>query len=222
MKTNTKKSLLCTIVLFVAFIVFTVCVKLADVAAIGPEGSSVGLSSINGALFNLTGFSETLYKLTKAVGLLCYAMAGVLVLYALWQCIQRKSLLKLDKDLYVLGGFYVIWLAVYVLFEKVVINYRPVIIHPEEGLEGSYPSSHTLLAVAICLTTVMEIRMHVKKTGMQKLLCAVCLLIMAFEVIGRMLCGCHWLTDIVGGIILGSALVSLYCTGISFVKENTK
>ena len=130
-----------------AFAIWTVLVCCADVQMIGPEGSSVGFAAVNGAFHNLTGVHWTLYTITDWLGLVPIGTALGFAVLGLVQLIQRKALRKVDRSILALGGFYLAVMAFYVLFEKAVVNYRPVLI--EGVLEASYPSSTTMLALSI-------------------------------------------------------------------------
>ena len=60
----------------------------------------------------------------------------------------------------VLGGFYIVVMAMYLLFEEVVINYRPVLI--DSNLEASYPSSTTMLALCVLPTAMMQLKSRIR------------------------------------------------------------
>ena len=52
-----------------------------------------------------------------------------------------------------------------------------------------------------------------------------CVIFTAFMVVGRLVCGVHWFTDILGGLIFSVAMILLYCFANNFVdlkKEKTK
>lgn len=204
-----KKNLLIGAGLLVLFVIFTILVKTVDVKTIGRQGTDVGMATVNEAFRNATGYHKNLYRATEVVGYLAFAVIAVFGLIGLWQLIQRKSLWKVDRDILVLGGFYVVVLGCYVLFEKLVINYRPIC-DGDETLEASYPSSHTLLFVAVMATAIMQIAKRVRKMQMRAVLMVACVMVGGFVIIGRAMCGVHWLTDIIGGLILAAALVWLY------------
>ena len=187
-----------------AFLLWTVAVSWIDVQPIGPQGSVVGFASLNGLVHSLTGVHMKLYTITDWLSLVPVAFGLGFALTGLWQWIKRKSILKVDCDILLLGVFYVVVLAVYLLFEKVVINYRPVLI--EGVLEASYPSSTTVLVLCIMPTAVMRLRSHAQKKGIIMAITA----FTVFMVIGRLLSGVHWVTDIIGGILLSAGLVLLY------------
>ena len=130
------------------------------------------------------------------------------MILGLVQLIHRKSLLKVDRSILVLGGFYVVVLVFYVLFEKVVINYRPVLI--DGNLEVSYPSSTTMLALCVIPTAIMQLNTRIKNTNLRKIVAYVLVALAVFMVVCRLISGVHWLTDIIGGILLSAGLVTLY------------
>jgi len=203
-----KKTLLFSCLFFVLFAIWTAAVKLVDVKAIGPDGSSVGFASINGFFSELLGYNGLFYELTEILGLLPLAVIGCFGLLGAYQLIKRKSLLKVDSDILILGIFYVFVLAVYVLFEVVVINRRPVLM--DGVLEASYPSSHTLLALCVMLTAEMQLRTRLASEKLRNASSVCIFCIIAVTVIGRLLSGVHWFTDIVGGVLFSIGAVLLY------------
>ncbi len=193
-----------SILIFVFFLIYTVLVKFTGVAAIGPKGSVVGFAGLNGAFENNFGFNEAFYKLSEYFGYAALGVAACFAFMGLYQLITRKKLKKVDREILLLGNLYVAVIVFYALFEFVIINYRPVIL--EEELEASYPSSHTMLAVTVLVSALMTVGNYIKN---EKLLIAVrCFLIVLCGaiVIFRFLSGVHWVTDIVGGLILSAAL----------------
>ena len=187
-----------------AFLLWTVAVRRIDVQPIGPQGSVVGFATLNGLVHSFTGVHMLLYTITDWLSLMPVAFGLGFALTGLWQWIKRKSILKVDCDILLLGVFYVVVLAVYLLFEKVVINYRPVLI--EGVLEASYPSSTTVLVLCIMPTALMQLRSRFPQKGIAMAITA----FTVFMVIGRLLSGVHWVTDIIGGILLSTGLVLLY------------
>lgn len=210
MKKRNKKNFGIAIGLLVAFVVWTIAVRYLDVQAIGPEGSSVGLATLNGFFHNLTGAHMQIYTITDWLGLvpLCFVMGFAFL--GLIQLIKRRSLFKVDYSILVLGGFYVIVMAAYVFFEIFVINYRPVLI--EGCLEASYPSSTTMLVMCVMPTAIMQLNERIGNKRLRKIIACILLAFMVFMVIGRLLSGVHWMTDIIGGALLSAGLVMLYAS----------
>lgn len=219
MKKN-QKLILLSIILFLSAVAYTLIVKYVDVQAIGPESSKVGLGTINEAYRDLFGRSELWYKITKYLGVVPFLIVAYYGLLGVLQTIKRKNPLKVDKKILFLGGFYVLVGATYVLFEKVIINYRPVL---EDGqLEASFPSSHTMLAVCICLSSLLISKYYVKDEKIRKILNIGTIILMLVLVIGRLLSGVHWFSDILGGVIISLFLVSVYNTLINIFPDKKK
>lgn len=191
-----------------AFLIWTAAVRFVDTRPIGPQGSAVGFAAINRFFHNLTGVHMTLYTITDWLGLIPIAFAAGFAILGLLQWVRRKELLQVDRSILMLGVFYAIVVAVYVLFEHLVINYRPVLIHGV--LEPSYPSSTTMLVLCVMPTAMMQLSTRIRHTLGRRLLLSVLAAFTGFMLIGRLLSGVHWLTDILGGILLSAGLVLLY------------
>lgn len=216
-----KKNFIMTGVLFLLFAVFTAIVTHVDVQQIGPEQSSVGLASLNQFVLNLFGVNLLWYNITDWLGVVAILFAIGFAALGLCQLIKRKSLLKVDHQILLLGGFYVLVVAIYVFFELVVINYRPIIL--STSLEASYPSSHTMIVICIMATAMLEFHRLLKDhTIWLKALDVISVLLIAVTVVGRLVSGVHWFTDIVAGVILSAALVALYYSVTIFMGEKSK
>ena len=208
MKKENKPIFALGIGLLAAFGLWTLAVCLIDVQPIGPDGSAVGFAALNGFLHRLTGVHWWLYALTDWLGLIPLAVAALFGLLGLCQLIRRKSIRKVDGSILVLGGFYVAVIAAFLLFEKCVINYRPVLI--DGVLEASYPSSTTLLTMCVMPTAALQLRSRIQNPGLRTALIAAIWLFTALMVLGRLISGVHWFSDIVGGALLSAGLVTLY------------
>ena len=217
MNTTKKNSYFTTIILAVVTILYIVLIKTIDVAPIGPEGTRVGWSHINQAVHELTGVSMFWYKLTSILGILAIFTGLFFAGIGIIQLLQRKSFLRVDRSLRGFGLVIVCLAFLYVLFEIVVINYRPVIMEGSEGPEASFPSSHTMLIAAIAGATAMLIGWLVKNESLRKLLQILCIVIIFVGVIGRLLSGVHWLTDIIGGVLISAVLLTGYH---AFLKDS--
>ena len=194
--------------LLTAFVLWTVAICFVDVRAIGPQGSSVGFAGINGYVHNLTGVHFSLYNITDWLGLVPILVCMGFGILGLTQWIRRKSICKVDHDILILGGFYIITIAAYLLFESVVINYRPVLIGGI--LEASYPSSTTMLVMCVMPTAIMQLKSRIKNKAVCNIASVTIIAFIAFMVIGRLISGVHWFTDIVGGALLSAGLVMIY------------
>lgn len=208
MKKKNLKSLYASIFMLGAFVLWTIAVRFIDVRAIGPDGSSVGFATVNAFFHKLTGVHMSLYYITDWLGLIPIFVAMGFALLGLVQWIKRKQLSKVDYSIFVLGVFYIAVMAVYVLFETVTVNYRPVLIGGI--LEASYPSSTTLLVMCVMPVAVMQLNSRIKNAVIRKRLRDFIIAFTIFMVAGRLASGVHWLTDIVGGVLLSAGLVMMY------------
>jgi undecaprenyl-diphosphatase len=193
-----------------AFILWTAAVSFIDVQPIGPENSRVGFAALNQFVHQLTGVHMGLYMLTDWLSLIPLGFVAGFGFLGLFQWIQRKSLLQVDRSILVLGGFYLLTGAVFLFFEKFVVNYRPVLM--EGILEASYPSSTTMLVLCVMLTAAMQIKRRIRNKNLQHLMVSAVTIFTALMVIGRLMSGVHWFTDIIGGILLSMGLVALYAS----------
>ena len=204
------KKYLNSILFGLLFIFFSLLVRVIDVQPVGPEASNIGFAGLNTAVHEFFGMHLFWYKLTQLLGVAAIAVAGLFAVVGLVQLIQRKNLFKVDKKILMLGVIYILLILLYALFEKVPFNYRPVILDPAEGLEPSYPSTHTMLILTIFGTAVAVLGDYIKNAKLVLLLKIVCLVIMALTIVGRLVCGVHWFTDIAGGVIISLFFINLY------------
>ncbi len=194
--------------LLMAFAVWTMLVWAVDVAAIGPRGSLVGFSAVNGFFHALIGVHMDVYTITDWLGLVPIAFAMGFAVLGLVQWIQRKNIGKVDYSILVLGGFYIVVMLCYFLFETVVINYRPTLINGY--LEVSYPSSTTLLTLCVMPTAVMQLKYRMRNKIFRRCVTGLLQVFTVLMVVGRLFSGVHWFSDIVGGALLSAGLVWLY------------
>ena len=203
-----KKKIWLAFGLLAAFGLWTWAVTRVDVQAIGPNGSAVGFAAINGFVHKLTGVHFGLYILTDWLGLVPVGVGFGFAVLGLAQWIHRKKIWKVDPSILALGGFYLVTLWAYLFFEGYVVNYRPVLING--CLEASYPSSTTLLVLCVMPTSMMQFNRRIHNRQLRKWICIAIAAFTVFMVVGRLTSGVHWLTDIIGGLLLGGGLVTLY------------
>lgn len=211
-----KKNIIISSCLVVFSILFTILVKNVDVSSIGPNGSTVGFSSINKFFHDLIGVNLLFYKLTDILGYVAILLAIGYAIVGLLQLIKRKSILKIDKQIIVTGIFYVIIVCIYVFFEKVIINYRPTLI--DDILEASYPSSHTLLSLCICGSTILLNKRFYSKIKIAHYEIILAYVLMVLILFGRIVSGVHWFTDIMGGVIISITLLYIYNSVIKLLS----
>lgn len=210
-----KKELIVSICLVLVCIVYTLLVKYIDVTPNGPEGSMIGFSTINNAMFNLTKLNPTFYDISKYLGLIPFLVAGAYGLLGLVELIKRKSIWKVDRELLLLGAFFVCVVLVYCFFEVVVINYRPIAFNGD--LEASFPSSHTLMAITI-LGSVILTNTYKYVSKKTKYLNYILFIVMLVIVFSRLLSGAHWLTDIVGGMLISITMLYIFKSILTYKK----
>ena len=210
-----KITFLVGVALLLMFALWTILLSFVDVHQIGPKNSSIGFSTMNKFVHDLIGVNFTLYFITDWLGLVPVSICFCFAILGLVQWIKRKNILKVDKSILALGVFYVIVIAVYVVFEMVVINFRPILI--AGYLEASYPSSTTMLVMCVMPTAIFQFNLRIKNKIIKRLVVSIISIFIVFMVIGRLISGVHWLTDIFGGILFSSGIVLIY---YSFCKHN--
>ena len=197
-------------VLWVLAVLFILLIRRVDVAPIGPEGTSVGLSSLNREVSETVGVNMTWYTITEILGYGAIAVAAFFAVLGAVQWIRRGNLKYVDRGILALAGIYILLGILYVFFEKVIINYRPVILPGEEHPEASFPSSHTMLACVIFGSAGILAGRLLRSGAFQTVLQILCGILIFVTVFGRMISGVHWFTDIVGALLFSSALLMLY------------
>ena len=208
MKQSEKKHLWAGIWFQLAFLLWTALIRCVDMQAVGPNGTKVGFAAFNLWFHKLTGVHMTIYTITDWLGLvpigvcLCFGAVGLI------QMVRRRSLLRVDPDIILLGLYYILVILAYLVFEMVPINYRPILING--ALEASYPSSTTLLVLSVMPTLKLQIDRRTDKPLVRNVTCIFVYAFSALMVIGRLIAGVHWATDIIGAVFLSAGLFLLY------------
>lgn len=208
MKKTNRKNIFISAILLVAFVLWTVAIKLIDVRPIGPDNSYVGFATLNQMIHSFFRVNTSLYLITDWLGLVPVAFCLGFAVLGLLQLIKRRGVLKVDYDIYALGGFYILVIIAYLFFEDFVVNYRPVLI--DGFLEASYPSSTTMLVMCVMPTAIIQLNLRIKNKILNKFAKYSISIFIVFMVLGRLISGVHWFTDIVGGILLSGGLVYAY------------
>lgn len=208
MKAKGKKELISGVVLIAVFCLWTLLIQTVDVQSAGVNGTDIGLATVNVKFHSLTGVSMKLYNITDWLGLVPLFVCVGFAFVGLIQLIKRKSLIKVDADIIFLGIYYVIVIAGYLVFEMIPINYRPILIN--SFMEASYPSSTTLLVLSVMPTLVFQVERRAGNNIVRKLVFVLTTVFSAFMVIGRLVSGVHWITDIIGSVLLSAGLFYIY------------
>ena len=212
-----KRNFFISTILILLAVVFTILVKVVDVKQVGVNGTSIGFATLNQFVFKTTGVNMIWYHITDWLGLVPIFMTMAYALLGLVQLIKRKSLFKVDKEIIILGLFYIVVISIYIFFEKVIVNYRPILMNG--FLEASYPSSHTLMTICLCGSSII-INQKVFNNKITKFMNMLSLAIIFITVIGRLISGVHWFTDIIGGIFISIALLMTFHSVIDVIKKN--
>ena len=211
-----KRNFFISTILILLAVVFTILVKVVDVKQVGVNETSIGVATLNQFIFKTTGVNMIWYHITDWLGLVPIFMAIAYSLIGFIQLIKRKSLFKVDKEIILLGLFYIIVISIYIFFEKVIINYRPILI--DGFLEASYPSSHTLMTICLCGSSII-VNKKLYNNKITKLMNKLSLIIILITVVGRLVSGVHWFTDIIGGIFISIALLMTLYSTIDVIKN---
>lgn len=216
--TRNKRNFIFSGCLLLLAAMFTISVKLVDAQPVGVNCTSIGFATLNMFIFDLTGTHMIWYHITDWLGLVPIFMAFAYAFVGLCQLIKRKSLFKVSYEILVLGLFYIVLIALYLFFENTVINYRPILI--DGFLEASYPSSHTLMAICLCGSSII-VNKKLFDNKFTRLVNLISIAIIVITVMGRLISGVHWFTDILGGVIISFALLMTFYS-IVFISKGNK
>ena len=217
MKEKEKKLLVSGIICILMFVIWTLLVLTVDVKPLGQNGTNIGFSTFNCWFHKLTGVHMSIYVITDWLGLVPIFTCIVFLAVGAVQLIKRKSLLKVDRDISILGIYYIMVIFCYLIFEIIPINYRPILI--EGVMEASYPSSTTLLVLSVMPTLVLQSNRRLGNAALKKIICILTIVFSLFMVIGRMISGVHWFTDIAGSVILSAGLFCIYKGMVLMIKN---
>jgi len=217
MQRTEKRDLRIGLGLTAGFGIWTLLICRIDVRPVGPKGSSVGFSAFNTWFHGITGVHMGLYTVTDWLGLVPILVCMGFGVLGLMQWIRRKSLRRVDPDILLLGLYYLLVIAAYLFFEMVPVNYRPVLI--DGILEASYPSSTTLLVLSVMPTLAFQAGRRAGNTGTKNAAVIFSAVFSAFMVIGRLVSGVHWATDIIGSVLLSAGLFMLYRSAVKLADR---
>ena len=161
-----------------------------------------------------------LFVVTDWLGLVPIAICLIFGVVGFIELIRRKSLFKVDRDIILLGIYYAVVIFLYLLFEMVVINYRPILI--DGHMESSYPSSTTLLVLSVMPTLSFEADKRFKNKWIKRIINLSAVSFSLFMAIGRLVSGVHWISDIIGSIILSGGLFTMYLFSLSCIEDKER
>lgn len=204
---------------FAGFAVLIILLSCADVR-VAPNGGKIGLGKMNITVSYALGYGETWYKISKILGYVVLAAAVFNVAVTVWQYFKRKKLIAVDREFLCLCGLYAAVAVVYVAFELFPVNFRPT--SSGNNLEASFPSSHALLALTVCgSSAIVAFRKIGSRPWRIAAITAESVLAVAL-VASRTLSGVHWITDVIGSVILSVALVSCFVGGLCGIDADEK
>ena len=205
-----KGTLILGSILAVLSVVYICLIATVDVQPLGLENTNIGFATINTAVAAKLPYSAIFYKISSLLGYSAFLIVAFFVVCGVVQLVKRKSLAKVDRSILAMGALFVITIILYVAFDKIVINYRPVILPGELELESSFPSSHTMLAVVVFGATIIEFGRRLGRGTAYKIIKVIMLALMVVSVLARILSGAHWISDIIGGLLISFALIMYY------------
>ena len=110
--------------------------------------------------------------------------------------------------------------GIIIAFQKLFVNYRvshsflkrPALRKSIGSFasEASYPSSTTMLVMCVMPTAIMQLNARIKNNVLKRCVTTVISAFIVFMVIGRLVSGVHWFTDMIGGALLSAGLVLMY------------
>ena len=208
MKKNVKEIFGLGSIFIAAFAIWTALIQLVDVQPLGQNGTNIGFATFNCWFHRLTGTNMTIYTITDWLGLVPLCVCLTFGIVGLLQLVKRRSLLKVDRDIIILGVYFIVVILAYSVFEIIPINYRPILINGI--MEASYPSSTTLLVLCVMPTLVERTNRRMTNAFIKRVICILTILFSFYMVIGRLVSGVHWFTDIVGSIFFSVGLFAMY------------
>ncbi len=215
-----KKLLIAGVILLFLFAVWTGLIQTVDVQPAGQNGTDIGFATVNTWFHELTGVHMKIYTITDWLGLVPMIICMIFGTLGLTQLIKRKKLLQVDKDILLLGIYYILIIFGYFIFEMIPINYRPVLI--DGILEASYPSSTTLLVLSVMPTLSFQAHRRIEHKNILFLIDIFVILFSMFMVLGRTIAGVHWLTDILGSVLLSAGLYLIYHGSVLFTERSNQ
>ena len=208
MKKNGKITLILGVTFITLFVLWTLLIMTIDVKPVGVNETNIGFATINTWFHNITSANMVLYNITDWLGLVPVFICIIFGVIGFIQLIKRRSLFKVDFDIVSLGVYYVLVIFFYLAFEMLSINYRPILING--FMEASYPSSTTLLVLSVMPTLSFQVQKRLKNEKIKFIISVITIIFSLFMVIGRLVSGVHWVTDIIGSCLLSAGLFYIY------------
>ena len=201
------------------FLLLLILILTVDVSINPITNYGVGLYSLNELFLVNIGdvkmwdMISDVFLVSSILSVFCIACLG------LYQLIKYKSFKKVDSKILLLGGFIVIMIVIWLVFDNLlIINYRPIYIDGQ--LEGSFPSTHILVVTFVYLVSCQFFDMENKTKLFKIVLYGFSLVAILLTSVGRMFSLMHWFTDVLGGILLGLVLYFAYLKILQKLQVN--
>lgn len=235
-KGNTKRNAIIWTIFTIAYCFVT---KIVDVGVAGETQTEVGCVSINEKFYEIfKTFNQAAYKISEILGYLMILICLIYAMIGLVQWIKRKNILKVDAEILCTGVLFAVTIGLYVLFNKVAITYRPIIVPGEDVLEASFPSSHSMLAVVVMGATSLLLKNYLRNNILegenkqpQKIIvkafsteyARIIAIALAVAVpVLRFIAGVHWFTDILAGVFIACMLIEWYKVALCTFSTDAK
>lgn len=217
-----KKGICITSISLGLFIILIILLKCVDVKTLY-DCDSIGLAGLNKVYYK--EYNKALDILSDVIFYLVIAFnVFLIVLYAI--NLSKTKSLKAGYKFYIYFSILLLGIILWLLFDKVIcINTRPNI---KDGVvEGSFPSTHVFLTAYIVLSSpYLFLKMEknkglekANKLGFEEIITIIFISIALVMTVLRLYSGMHWLTDCVGGLILGFFLFGLFYLFVCIFKN---
>lgn len=203
-KTTKIKWISYSVMFFALFVSFTLLVALSCRKPLVLGEKQITANSIDLLCFSLITSHTFWFVLTEIIGYLALFIAFCVSIYGVFSWIKTKSIKRINPLVLASLIAFVITVLFYVAFEFIPINYRPILI--DGNLEKSYPSSHSLLIVVVSLTLKDILSEKIANKKIRIAINVVLIILILFTLIGRILCARHWVSDVIGGALLGLSI----------------
>ena len=213
-RASAKSMLMVTVAFLVLSVVATAMVVLVDVQPIGQMGTTVGLASLNDAVWKALGANALCDKLSDVVLVLSLLLVVAFGVLGVVQLVQSKSLAKVDRTLWLLLALYVVMLVAYVGCDMVAVNYAPQL---DAGqLKPSFPSSHVMCVVAVAVSSAIAVPHLFADERLSKIATVLAVALVVLVLVTRMASGAHWCSDILCGALYGFTMAFAFGTACNY------
>lgn len=215
-----KRYLIISCASLLLFLLFLIMLYTVDVKNIGAGVTKVGLCFINNHSFMASNASMW-DKISDVCMYLGIGVIGALFILGVVQLIQRKNILKVDKEILVFGCLVVLMIIIWLFFDKVlIVNNRPILV--DGKVECSFPSTHIMITSFALLSGSYYLFKKINKKHLTIIMYVASAIIVTICFLGRVLSGMHFLTDAVCGLLMGLFLFFSLLAILQFIIKDHK